>query len=256
MRVTIVQPDIFWEKKSANLSHLEEILDFSPGFTDLIVLPEMFTTGFTMDPGKYAEQDDSETFGWMQKISGIKEAAVCGSFIAEDKGSYYNRFICVSPSGEIFRYDKRHLFSISGEDKSYTQGNARIVFNYRGFRILPLICYDLRFPVWARNRGDYDLMICVANWPESRRDVWNTLLKARAIENQCFVAGVNRIGTDPSGNSYSGDSVLLDAKGKTILGLSVNREGHATAELSIQSLQAFRKEFPVWKDADEFTLSP
>ena len=254
MKVTVVQTDIAWEDKSANLMKLEKMLDFSPGFTDLIVLPEMFTTGFTMNPKEFAERDDSETFRWMQKIAGVKEAGICGSFITESDGAFYNRFIFVSPAGDIFKYDKRHLFSIYGEDQKYTRGKERLVFTYGGFRILPIICYDLRFPVWIRNRNDYDLIICVANWPESRRGVWNTLLRARAIENQCYVAGVNRIGKEGSGTDTAGESALIDAKGRNILCMKENLEGHATADLSLPDLLKFRKEFPVWQDADDFTL--
>lgn len=255
MRITIVQPDIIWEDISANLKHLEDLIALSKGFTDIIVLPEMFTTGFSMNARSYAEEPGSTTYKWMMNLALEKEAAVCGSYIVSENGAFYNRFVFVSPSGDHYSYDKRHLFSISGEDQNYVRGRERLVFSFSGFRIMPIICYDLRFPAWIRNRGDYDLMICVANWPGSRRDVWTTLLKARAIENQCFVAGVNRIGTDKEGITYLGDSILLDARGRVLLELNEKSEGHATADLSVQLLNRFRQEFPVWKDADDFTLN-
>jgi predicted amidohydrolase len=255
MRITIVQPDIIWEDISANLFHLENLIAFSKGFTDLIVLPEMFTTGFSMNAKSFAEEPGSTTYLWMKKLSAEKNAAVCGSYIVCEEGACYNRFVFVSPSGDHYSYNKRHLFSISGEDQNYIRGGERLVFSYSGFRIMPVICYDLRFPVWIRNRGDYDLMICVANWPGSRRDVWTTLLRARAIENQCFVAGINRIGKDKEGISYLGDSLLLDARGMALLELNEQSEGHATADLSLQLLNKFRQEFPAWKDADDFTLN-
>jgi omega-amidase len=255
MRITIVQPDILWENIPANLEHFDRLLDFSPGFTDLIVLPEMFTTGFSLNALELAEKPSSETFAWMKRLSVVKNAAVCGSYIISEDGHFFNRFIFTSPEGEIYYYNKRHLFSISGEDKNYTRGSERLIFNYFGFRIMPVICYDLRFPVWMRNRDDYDLILCIANWPESRREAWNTLLKARAIENQCFVAGVNRIGNDQAGNKYAGESIILDARGNTIAVLRSYSEGHATADISLSSLQNFRNEFPAWRDADDFNLS-
>lgn len=254
MKITIVQPDIAWEDKHVNMENLEKLLDFPPGVTDLVILPEMFTTGFSMQSHELAEESDSLTYGWLLKMAELKKAAFCGSYIMKEKELYYNRFVLCTPEGERISYDKSHLFSITGEDKHFTPGHQRIIINYAGFRINPIICYDLRFPVWIRNRNDYDLLICVANWPESRREVWNTLLKARAIENQCYVAGVNRIGSDQPGNNYSGDSVILDAKGRTMAEMGKYREGYVTADISLQNLEKFRNAFPVHRDADDFKI--
>jgi predicted amidohydrolase len=190
----------------------------------------------------------------MIRMSETSGKAICGSYIARENGMCYNRFIFASPGEIPVKYDKRHLFSIAGENEKFTSGSSRTLINYGGMKIFPSICYDLRFPVWLRNRNDYDLMICVANWPESRSEVWNTLLKARAIENQCYVAGANRIGTDENGNSYSGDSCIIDPKGNIIAFVPENQEGIASAEISLAFLSEFREKFPVWKDADDFDL--
>jgi omega-amidase len=254
MRITLLQPDIFWEDKSANLDSLGMLISKISGTTDLIVLPEMFNTGFSMNTSLLAEEGDSETFRWMKNITINYHLAVCGSYIVKERKAFYNRFFCLTPEDEVWTYDKRHLFSMGGEDRTFTQGNKRKIFTYKGFRINPVICYDLRFPVWIRNRNDYDLLICVANWPDSRRDVWNTLLKARAIENQCFVAGVNRVGRDEEGNSYSGESAILDPKGRIIINMPEAEAGHATGEIILSELEEFRKEFPAWRDADDFSL--
>lgn len=255
MKITIVQPDIYWENRPANLNKLEKLLADIPEGTELVILPEMFTTGFSMDTLKLAEEINSETITWMKNQAGTKNIALCGSFIVKADGRCFNRFVFVSPEGITHLYDKRHLFSIGGENESFKAGKARAIFNYKDFRINAIICYDLRFPVWIRNRNDYDLLICVANWPESRRDAWNTLLRARAIENQCFVAGVNRVGKDNTGNIYAGESVILDPRGRMIAGIPAYEEGTVTAEIMVSDLIAFRKSFPVWKDADDFEIN-
>lgn len=255
MKITIVQHDIIWENRSANLCKLEKLFDTVPEGTDLVVLPETFTTGFSMNTAKLAEDINSETLSWMGRMASTKHFAICGSYIVKTDNHCFNKFVFVTPEGKTHSYDKRHLFSIGGENVSFSRGMDRAVFSYLDFRIRPLVCYDLRFPVWVRNRNDYDLLICVANWPESRRDVWNTLLKARAIENQCFVAGVNRVGADNSGNNYAGESVLIDPRGRIIAGLKEYEEGTATSEISLAELTSFRKNFPVWKDADDFELN-
>lgn len=254
MIITIIQPDIVWEDKKANLDHIGKLMETIPSETNLVVLPEMFTTGFSMDTQALAENSFSDTYTWMVNVSKKRQLGICGSFIVKEESSYYNRFIFISSDDNSAIYDKRHLFSIGGEDKSFRRGNLRAVFHYEGFKINPVICYDLRFPVWIRNRNDYDLLICVANWPDSRREVWKTLLKARAIENQCFVAGVNRVGIDNAGNSYAGDSVIIDPRGQIIASIPEYQEGIASAEISIQELRDFRTKFPAWKDADEFEL--
>jgi len=254
MKITIIQPDIAWEDKKANLNHMQNLLENIPADTHLVILPEMFTTGFSMSTEALAETPFSQTNTWMTSLAGKLNLGICGSLIVKENNSYYNRFFFVSPNDKSAFYDKRHLFSIGGEDKKFIRGNTRAIFQYSGFRINPVICYDLRFPVWTRNRNDYDLLICVANWPESRREVWRTLLKARAIENQCFVAGVNRVGTDPEGNSYAGDSMVINPKGQVIASIPEYQEGIASTEISLQELEDFRAKFPVWKDADDFEI--
>ena len=255
MRLTLIQPDTIWENKFRNLERMGEMISAIPAGTDIIILPEMFNTGFSVDPVKLSEPPFSETFDWMKSISLEKNCGVCGSYIVSENGGFYNRWIFVSPDNETWIYNKRHLFSPGDEDKMFTRGNERIVFVFRGMRICPNVCYDLRFPVWCRNRNDYDLLINSSNWPESRSNVWITLLKARALENQCFVAGVNRIGIDGTGIKYCGDSMILGPKGEIIAEGKQNEECLISGEISIDELADFRKKFPVLKDGDNFTIS-
>lgn len=255
MKLTLIQTDIIWEDKIRNLEKMGEMISSIPGGTDLVILPEMFNTGFSMNPAELAEPTESVTFDWMHDIAAKINSGVCGSYIVSESGRFYNRWIFVSPDGEVWIYDKRHLFSMSGEEALFTRGEKRIVFNFRGIRISPNVCYDLRFPVWSRNRNDYDLLINSANWPESRSEVWITLLKARALENQCFVAGVNRIGIDGAGISYCGDSMILGPKGETIAEGKQNEESIVSGDISIDELSGFRRKFPVWKDGDDFTIN-
>lgn len=254
MRVAIIQFDISWEDKQSNFKSLEKLILPLSGKTDLIVLPEMFNTGFSMNPDKLCEHPHSETFTWMKNLSDKGNFAVCGSYIVKEAGKTYNRFVLVAPGTETISYDKRHLFSMGNEDKYFSKGMRQEVFSYMGFRIMPIICYDLRFPVWSRNKNDYDLLICVANWPESRREVWNTLLKARAIENQCYVTGANRVGIDGTGIKYCGDSVILNPRGETLQEGITNTDSVITADLSLSELNEFREKFPAWKDADDFSI--
>jgi omega-amidase len=255
MKVTIIQPDIVWENKSLNLRKLRDLI--TPLFTqtDIVVLPEMFNTGFSMNPEHLCEPSHGETSDWMLEISQMGNFGVCGSFIVKEKEFYFNRWVFVSPEKDLWCYDKRHLFSMAGEDKIFSKGRKRLIFSFRGVRISPFICYDLRFPVWSRNRNDYDLMINAANWPESRREVWLTLLKARAIENQCYVAGANRIGTDGAGIKYSGDSAIINPRGMIIASAKSDAESSITGEVSMDELSDFRKKFPVNNDADNFILN-
>lgn len=255
IKLTLIQPDIIWENKSGNLERLGDMISTIPAGTDIIILPEMFNTGFSVDQGDLSEPSCSETYNWMQSIARKQNCGVCGSYIVSENGNFYNRWIFVSPDNETWKYDKRHLFSLSGEDKMFTRGRERIVFNFRGMRICPNVCYDLRFPVWSRNCNDYDLLINSSNWPESRRDVWITLLKARALENQCFVAGVNRIGIDGTGIKYCGDSMILDPKGEIIAEGKQDQEGLISGDISIHELLVFRKKFPVLNDGDDFTIN-
>lgn len=254
MKLTLIQPDIIWENKFRNLERIGEMISSIAADTDIIILPEMFNTGFSVDPGDLSELPYSETFDWMKRISREKNCGVCGSYIVREKDRFFNRWVFVSPGDETWNYNKRHLFSPGDEDKMFTHGTERIVFKFRGMRICPNVCYDLRFPVWSRNRNDYDLLINSANWPESRRDVWITLLKARALENQCFVAGVNRIGIDGTGIKYCGDSMILGPKGEIIAEGIQNEESLISGNISLEDLTDFREKFPVLDDADKFSV--
>ena len=256
MKLSVIQQDIVWESKSLNLNNLERLVLPLAGKTDIVILPEMFNTGFTMNVMAHSEPPDGETYKWMSALSRKCGFAICGTYIVKAGQIVFNRWIFTGPAGEYHFYDKRHTFTMGDEDKYFSQGNSRIVFNYGGFRISPYICYDLRFPVWSRNRNDTDLMIYSANWPTARRNVWNILLRARAIENQCFVAGSNRIGTDGNGISYSGDSAIIDPRGEIITMADAGLEQCITADISIEELHEFRKKFPVLNDADNFTINP
>ncbi|MGI6339775.1 MAG: amidohydrolase [Bacteroidales bacterium] len=255
MKISLIQQNIVWENRSANLENLEREISKIPPGTNIVALPEMFTTGFSMNPEILSEGPESITYEWMQKASAEGGFAVCGSYIVKEDGFYYNRWVFVGPEGESWSYDKRHLFGPGGEDKAYRKGNGRIVFSFRGVGICPFICYDLRFPVWMRNRNEYDLLIISANWPESRSEVWKTLLKARAIENQCYVAGINRVGKDGRDIRYKGDSMIIDPFGEIIVHAEENEDCIVSADISIQDLLRFRENFPVARDSDNFTIS-
>ena len=253
MKISIIQTDISWENKSLNFRKYEQVIS-KVADTDIIILPEMFSTGFTDSTESLAEPPHSETFDWMLHMADKNNSAICGSYIIKVKKKYFNRWVFVSPDGKSYHYDKRHLFRMNNVETGFTQGNRRLVFKFRGFRICPNICYDLRFPVWSRNRNDYDLLINSASWPHARRDVWITLLKARAIENMVYVAGSNRIGTDGAGIKYSGDSMILSPKGE-VLASAKDTESVITSDLSITDLKSFRKKFPAHLDADTFIIN-
>jgi omega-amidase len=254
MKIALIQYDIVWENKLKNLSNLESLISLTPDDTEMVILPEMFNTGFSMDPAELYEAPFAGTLQWMQDVAKQNSLGICGSYIVKEDSHFYNRFVFVSPENEIWSYDKRHLFSLSGENKSFTRGEKRVVFKFRGLRICPNICYDLRFPVWSRNRNDYDILINSANWPESRRDVWITLLKARALENQCYVAGVNRIGIDGTGIKYCGDSMIFGPKGEIIASGEMDKEFVIQGDISLHKLSDFREKFPVMNDADDFNI--
>ena len=254
MKLALIQCDIAWEDKSENLRKIGELIGTVQQGTDIIILPEMFNTGFSMNPAGLAEPPLSRTHNWMKNTAAKTGSAICGSYIVAENMQFFNRWVFISPKGESWGYDKRHLFSPGDEDRLFTRGKDRIVFSYRDVRICPAICYDLRFPVWSRNRNDYDLLINSANWPESRREVWITLLKARAIENMCYVAGVNRIGTDGTGIRYCGDSMIAGPRGETIASADKNSEMILYSEISADELNRFREKFPVWRDADNFSI--
>ncbi|PSL09798.1 putative amidohydrolase [Marinobacterium halophilum] len=254
LRISLVQTHLDWQQPDANRERLTALLAPLEGQTDLIVLPEMFTTGFTMSPNEVAEPMQGPTLAWMQAQARLLGAAICGSVVIEDAG-YRNRLLFVTPEGEVEYYDKHHLFRMANEHEYYAAGTRRSIIEYKGWRILPQVCYDLRFPVWCRNRDDYDVLLCVANWPSPRRMPWRTLLLARAIENQCYVVGVNRVGEDGKGLEYSGDSLLVDFKGQALLDGPAREPFIKTGLLNGEDLKQFRHNFPVWQDADAFTLS-
>lgn len=262
MRISILQTDIVWENKQENLRRLREKLETLRGTTEIVVLPETFSTGFSMDTSSLAEPTTGETITTLRRWSEEYQLALTGSYIAcetASKGgnpSYYNRAFFLTPEGNAYYYDKRHLFRMGHETEHFTSGCQRPIIQYRGWNILLLVCYDLRFPVWSRNKhSEYDLLIYVANWPVSRRKVWDILLQARALENISYVCGVNRIGRDGRDIPHSGGSVVHSPKGEVLATVPDNEETTATASLSLSSLQEFRLKFPAWKDADEFVIS-
>lgn len=252
MKIKIVQQDISWGQPSDNISRLDSILDANQG-ADVYVLPEMFTTGFATMEEATVEKAPTPTLDWMKKRAAQGNCAIAGSVALEENGKCYNRFYFVKPDGSVTQYDKRHLFTYGGEDKRYTAGEERVVVEYKGVRFLLAVCYDLRFPVWLRNRGDYDAMIIVANWPDVRAFAWNTLVRARAIENQCYVLAANRVGTDPVCN-YCGGTAFLDPYGATIAQAEDNKECVIEGDLDMSMLEAYREKFPVRADADDFQL--
>jgi omega-amidase len=254
MKATIVQTSLKWEDVSANLEHISSLISRAGDDTDLVVLPEMFTTAFSMDPSRLAETMDGPTVRWMKEKTSAGGFALCGSVIIREDDRFFNRMLFVTPDGNVTIYDKRHLHSMSGENTIYSRGNERVIKSYMEFSFNLQVCYDLRFPVWIRNRGDSDVIIFSANWPAVRSNVWKSLLVARAIENQCYVIGVNRVGTNPDGTSYSGDSVIVNPMGGTLVSLEPFVEGVVSAVLSREALDKYRSDMPVWRDADPFML--
>lgn len=258
LTITLIQQPLQWLAPKANHDQFETLITPLRGKTDLIVLPEMFSTGFSMEPAPIAETMSGPTLEWLSNKARAADAAITGSFTIEESGHFYNRMVFMQPDGQYHCYDKRHLFRMGNEHHRYQGGNERLIVEYRGWRICPMVCYDLRFPVWSRNgykdgHSDFDLLIYVANWPEPRREHWLTLLKARAIENLSYVAGVNRLGTDGNDLTYSGDSALYDAWGDEV----INAKSDAacfTKTLDYQSLRKIRKQFPAHLDADAFEL--
>jgi omega-amidase len=255
MRISLIQDSIVWADKVANLEKVGAQIKSLVGETDLVVLPEMFTTGFCTDQLHLAETMEGETVKQLKVWAALYQLAIVGSFIATENDKIYNRSFFVFPTGEIEIADKRHLFSLGGEDKFFSAGDKSLLVNYKGFNIRVIVCYDIRFPVWTRNTDNaYDLLICVANFPQRRISDWDVLLKARALENQVYVCGVNRVGVDGLGIPYSGHSILLDAQAKTLLSFPENESAIETATLSLEALQHYRSKFSVWLDADEFDL--
>lgn len=255
LTVSFVQTALHWHDAAANRAAIDEHLAHLPGPTDLIVLPEMFTTGFSMDAPGQAEPMTGATVAWLRERAAAHQAVVTGSVIIQENGAYYNRLLWMRPDGRLRTYDKRHLFTLAGEQHVYTPGRARLVEEWRGWRICPLVCYDLRFPVWSRNQppAPYDLLVYVANWPAARRTAWTTLLRARAIENVACTLGVNRLGRDGLGHDYLGDSALLNAQGQYLVEAG-NQAGLFTHTLRRADLDEFRTRFPALQDGDAFAL--
>ncbi|UII28591.1 amidohydrolase [Fulvivirga maritima] len=259
LKVSIIQSSLHWQNTSANLAMFEEKIWQIEESTDLIVLPEMFTTGFSMEAEKLAEPMNFTTFRWMRQMAEQTKACICGSYIVKENNNYYNRLIWMTPSGEYQTYDKRHLFRMANEHDHYSAGSKRLVVSLKGWRICPLVCYDLRFPVFSRNISaegefEYDLAIYVANWPQARVSAWDALLQARAIENLCYTIGVNRTGEDGKGISYNGSSAIISPKGEKLYH-RLDDEAIYTTSLNGEELLRFREKFPAQLDADKFSIN-
>lgn len=253
LRITFVQTSLHWENAGANLAMFSEKISLIQEPTDLILLPEMFSTGFSMKPEQFAETMDGTVVQWMRQSAREKNAVICGSLMMKEGNKFYNRLIWMRPDGSCEQYDKRHLFGLGEEHEHYAAGEIRMIADLNGWKILPLICYDLRFPVWARNADEYDILLYVANWPERRINAWKTLLEARAIENQCYVIGVNRVGNDAHGIYYPGESSLIDPKGEVFIREAHNEQTH-TFSLSYHHLNHIRETLPFLKDRDTFKI--
>jgi omega-amidase len=253
MKIALIQAPLLWENPKQNRNYFEEKINSINETIDLIVLPEMFTSGFTMNPKSVAEVMQGETVLWLKALAKAKNSAITGSLVIQENGNYYNRLVFVFPSGEIKTYDKKHLFTLAGEDKAYTSGTQKLLIEYQGFKICPLICYDLRFPVFARTTEEYDVLIYVANWPKPRINAWDALLKARAIENMCYTIGVNRIGEDPNKHDYPGHSQAIDELGNYLIEPQETECVFITT-LNKNRLVASRKKFGFLNDRDAFTM--
>ena len=254
LNIALIQADVVWEDQAANTTRFDAHLANVPADTHLIVLPEMFATGFSMRPDRLAQSMDGPTVAWMRSRSRKTGADITGSVIIAGGGGYFNRLIWAKPAGALMTYDKKHLFRYAGEEKIYTAGRRRLVVDCRGWKICPFVCYDLRFPIWTRNLHNiYDAAIFVASWPEQRAPHWNALLRARAIENQCYVVGVNRVGTDGNGYRYRGDSSIFDPMGR-LVAAKRRKEAVISAVMSAHMVADYRRRFPAWMDADDDLL--
>lgn len=252
LTLALLQFDTVWHDPAANRQQLTDRIA-AASHCRLLVLPETFSTGFTLDAAEHAETVDGPTSQWLREQSTEHEVDICGSLIINDGGRHFNRLLWATKNGELHHYDKRHLFRMGDEHRNFSPGQERLIMQIDDWRICPLVCYDLRFPVWSRNRNDYDLLLYVANWPTARHSAWTSLLPARAVENQSYVAGVNRSGRDGNGVESSGDSVVFDYLGRTLARAGTAPET-LTATLSLDKLRRYREKFPAWRDADRFTL--
>lgn len=259
LTITLIQPDIFWQDKKSNLLKLEDFFAKIDCKTDLIVLPEMFNTGFVVEPRSVAETINGSTMVWMKEHSAKLNTVITGSLVIEENGEYYNRLIWMEPTGKYYCYDKRHLFHPGNEHEQFAAGTQKIVVELLGWKICPLVCYDLRFPVWSKNTWndgvyEYDVLLYMANWPAVRSNAFRQLLIARAIENQCYVAAVNRLGIDGKGTNHQGDSTVIDFKGKHLLEIAPDAEDMETININYKQLDDFRKSFTVGMDWDTFEI--
>jgi len=255
LTISAIQSHLHWEDRTANLKMFEEKILSIQGKTELIILPEMFSTGFSMRAENLAEKMDGPTITWMKRLASSRSVIITGTVIIEDQGKYFNRLIFMLPDGTYGQYDKRHLFAFAGEHAKYAAGSRRLIASVKGWKINLQVCYDLRFPVWSRQatEGEYDLLINMANWPERRSTAWKILLQARAIENQCYVVGLNRVGYDGNNIFHSGDSMIIDPLGTILENKSVD-EGIITCTLDKERIEEVRMKFPFWKDADHFLI--
>jgi omega-amidase len=254
LKIAFIQSDIVWENPKQNRDNFKEKIEAITTSVDMILLPEMFTTGFTMNAKEYAETMHDKSVTWMQKIAANKNAVLVGSLIIKENNKFYNRLLFVYPDGNINTYDKRHTFTLSGESDIYTAGNSKVIIDYKGWKICPLICYDLRFPVWSRNAENFDVLIYVANWPKPRIRAWDTLLKARAIENMSYCVGVNRVGVDKLDHEYCGHSATYDILGSNITPIRPNKEHTEIVTLERNHINFYRNKLKFLEDKDAFSL--
>lgn len=255
LHIVGIQADLVWENPTENIAFFNKQIHNLSDDIDLVVLPEMFTTGFTMHPEKVAEKMNGVSVSWMQKIAKEKQIAICGSLVISEEDKFYNRLVFVHPSGKFETYNKRHSFTLAGEDKAYTSGSEKLIVNFKGWKICPLICYDLRFPVWTRNTKNYDVLIFMANWPVTRIKAWETLLKARAIENMSYTIGINRTGKDANNYVYSGNSLAVDYLGEELFALAKNKVGIISATFYKDKQEEIRKKLGFLNDMDSFKIS-
>ncbi|TDU43182.1 putative amidohydrolase [Gelidibacter sediminis] len=254
LNIALIQSKLVWENPRKNRIDFENKINALDDVVDLVILPEMFTSGFTMNPSHVAETMEGETISWLKTLAIKNQIALTGSLVIKENGNFYNRLIFVHPDGSIEHYDKRHTFTLAGEDKVYTAGTIKLIVDYKGWKICPLICYDLRFPVWSRNIENYDLLIYVANWPASRITAWDTLLKARAIENMSYCVGVNRVGTDNNNHDYTGHSAAYDVLGNRLDTIPFDNEAIEIVRLKKKDIKMYRNKLSFLSDRDQFSI--